>query len=60
MVLALDAINPQTAARLMTPFETWRRYDDERQKLMHAELETIARRNDLSPNLYEVTTKMLG
>jgi aminopeptidase N len=59
-VTALDAINPQTAARMMTPFETWRRYGTERQALMKAQLESIARRNDLSPNLYEVTTKMLG
>ena len=44
----------------MTPFETWRRYSPERQALIKAELETIAGRNDLSPNLYEVTTKTLG
>jgi aminopeptidase N len=60
VVVVLDAINPATAARMMTPFETWRRYDATRQSLMRGELETIARRNDLSPNLFEVTTKMLG
>jgi aminopeptidase N len=60
IVVQLDSINPQTAARIMTPFETWRRYGPERQALIRAELEAIARRNDLSPNLFEVTTKMLG
>ena len=59
-VVALDPINPATAARMMTPFETWRRYDTARQSLIRGELEMIARRNDLSPNLFEVTTKMLG
>jgi aminopeptidase N len=59
-IVELDGINPQTAARMMTPFETWRRYGAERQALMKGELEGIARRNALSPNLYEVTSKMLG
>jgi aminopeptidase N len=60
VAVQLDALNPQTATRILTPFETWRRYGPERQALMKGELEAIARRNDLSPNLFEVTTKMLG
>ena len=31
-----------------------------RQKLMRAELEEVKRRNDLSANLFEMITKMLG
>ena len=57
---ALDPINPQTAARMTTVFETWRRYDPARQTLMRRELESIAARSGLSPNLYEVVTKILG
>ena len=60
VVRTLDGINPQTAARMAAAFETWRRYDGERQKLMRGELETIAARPGLSANLYEMTTKMLG
>src|SRR5262245_5990946 len=60
VVQTLDAINPQTAARMAAAFENWRRYDQGRQKLMRAELEAIAARPGLSANLYEVTTKMLG
>jgi aminopeptidase N len=30
-IVALDAINPQVAARLLTAFESWRRLDDQRQ-----------------------------
>jgi aminopeptidase N len=60
VVQTLDGINPQTAARIAAAFETWRRYDGDRQKLMRNELETIAEQPRLSPNLYEMVTKMLG
>jgi aminopeptidase N len=57
---ALDAINPQVAARMAAAFENWRRYDDSRQRLMRAELESILNKTGLSTNLFEVTTKLLG
>jgi aminopeptidase N len=60
VVQTLDVINPQTAARMLTPFETWRRYDAARQNLIKAELETIAAQKPLSPNLYEIARKILG
>jgi aminopeptidase N len=59
-VRALDSINPQVAARMAGAFENWRRYNGERQKLMRAEMETIAKMDGLSTNLFEVTSKMLG
>jgi len=40
-VLRLDQSNPQVASRLCGAFNTWRRYDDERQGLMKAQLERI-------------------
>jgi len=40
-VLQLDQTNPQVAARLCGAFNTWRRYDEGRQALMRAQLETI-------------------
>jgi aminopeptidase N len=60
VVQTLDAINPQTAARMAAAFEAWRRYDAERQRLMRTELEAIASGPGLSANLYEMVTKMLG
>jgi aminopeptidase N len=57
---ALDAINPQVAARMSAAFENWRRYDDARQRLMRAELESILKKSGLSTNLFEVATKLLG
>jgi aminopeptidase N len=59
VVRQLDAINPQVAARLAGAFETYRRYDPERQALVKAELEKIKSLPKLSENLFEVATKML-
>ncbi|MFL5237864.1 MAG: aminopeptidase N [Rhizomicrobium sp.] len=58
-IRALDAINPQVAARMAAAFENWRRYDENRQSQMRAELEATLAQQGLSSNLFEVTTKML-
>ncbi|MBN9545551.1 MAG: aminopeptidase N [Alphaproteobacteria bacterium] len=60
VIRTLDPMNPQVAARLAGAFETWRRYDGNRQGLMRAELEETLARKDLSPNLFEVASKILG
>ena len=59
-IRALDSINPQVAARMAGAFENWRRYDDHRQKLMRHELEEALKRPGVSPNMFEVASKMLG
>jgi aminopeptidase N len=59
-IRALDAINPQVAARMAAAFENWRRYDPERQAKMRAELDAALKMPGLSSNLFEVVTKMLG
>jgi aminopeptidase N len=59
VIRILDPMNPQVAARLAGAFESWRRYDPARQALMNAELEAIHGLKLISPNLYEVTGKML-
>jgi aminopeptidase N len=56
----LDSINPQVAARMAAAFENWRRYDEDRQQLMRAELETILKQPGLSSNLFEVASKIVG
>ena len=60
VIRTLDPMNPQVAARLTGSFETWRRYDPARQALMQAELEAILKQPALSPNLFEVASKILG
>jgi aminopeptidase N len=59
-IRALDGINPQVSSRMAAAFEAWRRYDPKRQALMRAELEAALKVPGISPNLFEVASKMLG
>jgi len=56
----LDAINPQTTARMTAAFETWPRYTAERQTKMRSALETIAATVGLSRDTGEMVDRMLG
>tara|TARA_R110000823_G_scaffold132777_7_gene261280 strand:+ start:5233 stop:7890 length:2658 start_codon:yes stop_codon:yes gene_type:complete len=56
--LELDALNPQMAARLLTPLTKWRNYVG-RDALMCAELERLAQAATLSPDVFEVVSKAL-
>ncbi len=58
-VLELDALNPQVAARMISPLSRWRRYDGERQLLMRAQLERIQRQEKLSADVGEIVGKSL-
>ena len=58
-VLALDAMNPQIAARLIQSMSRWRRYDDKRQGLMKTQLERIVGHKGLSKDVYEITSRSL-
>lgn len=59
-VIELNTINPQIAARLLTPLSRWRRFDETRQELMKACLERILATPDLSRDVFEIASKMLG
>ncbi|MEM7709961.1 MAG: aminopeptidase N C-terminal domain-containing protein, partial [Pseudomonadota bacterium] len=58
-LVELDRTNPQTAARMSTAFETWRRYDADRQDLMRAALERMAA-GASSRDMGEMVARMLG
>ena len=59
-ILKADAINPQTAARLLPPLGKWQRFDEERGAAMRAELKRILATPDLSKDVYEQASKSLG
>ncbi|MDX9998650.1 MAG: aminopeptidase N [Phenylobacterium sp.] len=59
-ILAVDAINPSVAARLIEPLGGWRRYKPEYGQLMKAELERIVQTEGLSKNVYELASKALA
>jgi aminopeptidase N len=56
----LDRLNPSVAARLLTAFGRWRRFDEGRQGLMRAELERVAGTAGLSRDSYEIASKSLA
>ncbi|MGR3572974.1 aminopeptidase N [Brevirhabdus sp.] len=58
-LIKLDALNPQAAARMSTAFETWRRYDADRQQLMQQALRRIAEAPGLSRDTGEMTRRLL-
>jgi len=58
-IIALDELNPQTAARLTAPLQRWQRFDSIRQQLMKTELERISATIGLSKNVREIVTKSL-
>jgi aminopeptidase N len=58
-VIELDALNPQIAARLVSPLSRWRRYDSERQSIMKAQLERIQHQDNLSTDVGEIVGKSL-
>ena len=59
-VLRMDALNPQTAARMSGAFDAWRRYDTGRQGLMRGALSRILTTPGLSRDLTEMTGRMLA
>jgi len=58
-VLAIDAMNPQIAARLLGALGRWRTFDPIRQQLMQKEIERILANPKLSKDTYEIASKML-
>ena len=59
VILKLDPINPQTAARFVPPLGRWRRIEEGRAKIMRQELERIAAASQLSRDTYEQVTRSL-
>ncbi len=60
LILALDPINPQTAARFVPPLGRWRRIEPRRAALMREQLERIAAASQLSRDTYEQVSRSLG
>jgi aminopeptidase N len=58
-IIALDPMNGQVAARMVSPLGQWRRMDEGRQALMQAELRRILALPGLTTNTYEIASKSL-
>jgi len=58
-VIVLNGLNPQIAARLLTPLSRWRRFNKTRQNLMKAELQRVLECPKLSKDVYEIASKSI-
>lgn len=59
-VIELDKLNPQVAARLVTPLTRWARLTEVQQALMLEQLGRIKHSGTLSPDVYELVSKALA
>jgi aminopeptidase N len=59
-VLELNGFNPLMGARLLSAFEIWRMLEPQRQKAARAALERVSGADNLSRDVFEIASKMLG
>ncbi|PHR29069.1 MAG: aminopeptidase N [Desulfotalea sp.] len=59
-IIALNKINPQIAARLLSPMIGWKRYEPKLRELMNRELNRILEQKDLSQDVHEVVKTALA
>ena len=58
-VVALDGANPQVASRIARTLENWRHFTPTLQDAIRSELEALAARESLSPDVAEIVGKAL-
>ncbi|WP_298906902.1 aminopeptidase N [uncultured Aliiroseovarius sp.] len=59
-LIKLDPVNPQITARMSSGFETWRRYDADRQAMMKAQIERVLATDGLSRDSQEMLGRILN
>lgn len=59
-IIELNSINPQIAARLVTPLREWKRYTPALQAQMKAALQAVLDTPNLSGDVFEVVSKSLN
>ncbi|MCL2656669.1 MAG: aminopeptidase N [Betaproteobacteria bacterium] len=58
-IIELDTLNPQVASRIARSFDRWRKFDQNRRALAHAQLLRIQNKENLSRDVAEVVGKAL-
>jgi aminopeptidase N len=59
-IIALNALNPQVAARMARAFDRWKRFDENRKRHAKAALERVRDSAGLSRDVMEIVVKSLG
>ncbi|WP_089981539.1 aminopeptidase N [Luteibacter sp. UNCMF331Sha3.1] len=57
-LVAIDALNPQVAARVATAFNGWKRLEPVRREAAHAAVSELAARKDLSRDLTDILARV--
>ena len=60
IVIDLNEMNPQIAARMVSQFNQWKRFDPARRELMQGELQRIASQPSLSKDVFEIVERALS
>ena len=60
MIIKLNKLNPQIAARLTSAFNNWRKFDNSRKQLMENQLKMLVELDNVSPDVYEIASKALA
>jgi aminopeptidase N len=59
IVIQLNSLNPQVAARMLNPLTNWKKFTPDRQEKMQKELLRIKQADNLSSDVMEIVTKAL-
>jgi aminopeptidase N len=59
-IIALNALNPQVAARMARAYDRWKRFDDQRKIHAKKQLERIRDTDKLSKDVAEIVSKALS
>jgi len=60
LLATIDDMNPQLSSRLGTVLIGWRRYDEDRARVMKAELEKLKAKEGISNDLFEIVCRGLS
>ena len=59
-LMTIDEVNPQVAARIVTPLLSWKKFDRQRQEYIQFHLTRLLDRPNVSPDLFEKISKSLS
>ena len=59
-ILKVDPVNPQVGARMCSAFETWKRYDSNRQKLIKSQINKVLEAKSISKDTREMLSRLIN